>query len=169
VPALNFNVTAMDRASQAFNRIADRIDMLVARMAALNASSANVRVDVDTDPADRTLGRWTVTFRQRLRQAMSDIPVDLDLHAGATNAERELARSARKSASTSTVTPLSRRSSDSRLNCKTLTFSTPTSKSAPTPPPRSPTSKRCSLNFAGWTARKPKSRSRSTIGRSRTS
>lgn len=98
MPALNFNVTAMDRASQAFNRIADRIDMLVARLAALNTSSANVRVDVDTDPADRTLGRWTVTFRQRLRQAMSDIPVDLDLHAGATAAEQELARIRREMA-----------------------------------------------------------------------
>lgn len=74
MPSLVFDVSALDRASQAFNRIADRIDFLVARLAALNGMSANPRLDVDTDPADRTLGRWAINFRRQVREAMAEIP-----------------------------------------------------------------------------------------------
>lgn len=92
MPSLVFDVSALDRASQAFNRIADRIDMLVARLAALNGASASVRLDVDTDPADRTLGRWTMDFRRRVREAMATIEIDVDMAAGATAVEREMGR-----------------------------------------------------------------------------
>ena len=92
MPSLVFDVSALDRASQAFNRIADRIDMLVARLAALNGTSASVRLDVDTDPADRTLGRWQQDFRRRVRDAMATIEIDVDMAAGATAVEREMGR-----------------------------------------------------------------------------
>jgi hypothetical protein len=89
VPGLVFDVTALDRASQAFNRIADRIDFLIARLAALNASSANVRLDVDTDPADRTLGRWAINFRRQVREALAEIPT-IDIGINSTQARAEL-------------------------------------------------------------------------------
>lgn len=90
MPSLQFDVTALDRASRAFNQIADKIDMLVARLAALNGATATANVDVDTDPADRTLGRWEQTFRRRVRDALATIPTDIDLRVDATDVEREL-------------------------------------------------------------------------------
>lgn len=90
--SLNFDVTALDRASQAFNRIADRIDFLVARLAALNGASASPTVDVDTDPADRTLGRWAIDVRRRMREALATIPTDIELRPNAGPLETTLGR-----------------------------------------------------------------------------
>lgn len=92
MPSLQFDVTALDRASQAFNRIADRIDFLVARLQALDHTNASPRVDVDTDPADRTLGRWAIDVRRRLREALATIPTDIELRANAGPVETTLAR-----------------------------------------------------------------------------
>lgn len=102
MPALQFDVTALDRASRAFTQIADRIDMLVARLAALNGATATANVDVDTDPADRTLGRWEQTFRRRIRDAIATIPTDIDLRANAGPVERTLADVRREIASLTT-------------------------------------------------------------------
>lgn len=102
MPALQFDVTALDRASRAFTQIADRIDMLVARLAALNGATATANVDVDTDPADRTLGRWEQTFRRRMRDALAAIPTDIDLRANAGQVETTLARIRRELADLTT-------------------------------------------------------------------
>lgn len=92
MPSLQFDVTAIDRASRAFNQIADKIDMLVARLAALSGTTATANVDVDTDPADRTLGRWEQTFRRRVRDSLAAIPTDIELRANAGDVERTLGR-----------------------------------------------------------------------------
>lgn len=93
MPSLVFDVSALDRASQAFERIANKVDMLIARLAALNASSANPRLDVDTDPADRTLGRWAMDFRRKVREAIAEIPtVDITVRTDLTDVERDMAR-----------------------------------------------------------------------------
>lgn len=89
--SLVFDVSAIDRASQAFERIANKVDMLVARLAALNTSSANPRLDVDTDPADRTLGRWAMDFKRKVREAMANIP-PLVITASSDPAQREIQR-----------------------------------------------------------------------------
>jgi hypothetical protein len=102
VPSLQFDVTAIDRASRAFNQIADKIDMLVARLAALSGTTATANVDVDTDPADRTLGRWEQTFRRRVRDALATIPTDIELRADATDVEVELGRIRRELAELTT-------------------------------------------------------------------
>ncbi len=88
MPSLVFDVSAMDRASQAFERIANKVDMLIARLVALNSSSANPRLDVDTDPADRTLGRWAMDFRRKVREAMANIPtVNIGVSSAAAEAD----------------------------------------------------------------------------------
>lgn len=89
--SLVFNVSAVDRASQAFERIANKVDMLVARLSALGGMSANPRLDVDTDPADRTLGRWAMEFKRKTREALANIP-KVDITVGSDAAQVEIQR-----------------------------------------------------------------------------
>lgn len=88
---LEFDVTALDRASRTFARMADAVDRFERRLERLDGKTVTAEVKVKTDKAEREVGRFARDMQKRLGSALESLP-DLQLGMDASEAQRELAQ-----------------------------------------------------------------------------
>ncbi|MFC5996956.1 hypothetical protein ACFQE5_22350 [Pseudonocardia hispaniensis] len=88
---LRFDVSALDRASQTFVKMAAQVERFAKKIDQLDGKKAEVDVEVDTRKADRELGAFATSMRRKLEAAVKALP-DIELDADSTPAQRELAR-----------------------------------------------------------------------------
>jgi len=86
---LRFDVLGRGDASD-LERLANAVDRFADRLKALDRVRANPKVDVDTDQAERQVGKFAEDMQRRLRRAIESLP-DIELDADASDADRELA------------------------------------------------------------------------------
>jgi hypothetical protein len=88
---LQFNVTALDKATATFVKLAEQVDRLAKKIDKLDGKHATATVDVDTDKADREIGAFAAKMRKRIEAAVKALP-DIELKADASDADKALAR-----------------------------------------------------------------------------
>jgi hypothetical protein len=88
---LQFDVSALDRASATFVKMAAQVERLAAKIDKLDGKRADVELDVDTSKADAKLGKFEADVRRRLEAATKALP-EVNLDIDATEADQALAR-----------------------------------------------------------------------------
>ena len=87
---LQFDVTALDKASQTFTRMAAAVERFEKRLDRLDGKRVEAEVDVDTKKAEAEVGRFATDTRRKLEAALSNLP-ELDITADSSDADRKLA------------------------------------------------------------------------------
>ncbi|AEA23114.1 hypothetical protein Psed_0860 [Pseudonocardia dioxanivorans CB1190] len=88
---LQFDVSALDRASATFIKMAAQVERLAAKIDKLDGKKADVELDVDTSKADAKLGKFETDLRTKLAAASKALP-ELNLDVDTTEASQALAR-----------------------------------------------------------------------------
>ena len=86
---LQFDVTALDRASATFLALSKTIEKLERKLDDLDRAKAEPTVDVDTAKAERKVGAFTRSLKKQVEAALKSLP-DLELDADASDAQREI-------------------------------------------------------------------------------
>lgn len=88
---LQFDVSALDRASATFIKMAGQVERLAAKIDKLDGKKADVEIGVDTKNADAQIGKFATDVRTKLSAALKSLP-EVKLDADASEAQREVER-----------------------------------------------------------------------------
>jgi hypothetical protein len=88
---LQFDVSALDKASATFIKMAGQVERLAAKIDKLDGKKADVEIGVDTSGADREVGRFATDVRTKLSAALKSLP-ELKLTADSSDAQRDIER-----------------------------------------------------------------------------
>jgi hypothetical protein len=87
---LQFDVSALDKASSTFLKLAAVIDRLERKLEDLDGKKVEAEVKVKTDKADREIGAFATGMQRRIAAAVKALP-DIQLDADSSQADRKLA------------------------------------------------------------------------------
>lgn len=88
---LQFDITALDRASKVFVKLAAAAEKVEKRLDDLDGKRVSPEVDVDTRKAEAQLGKFAADARRDIEKALKALP-DVEIDANATPAQQEVAR-----------------------------------------------------------------------------
>ncbi|HEY9354612.1 MAG TPA: hypothetical protein VIP28_15225 [Nocardioides sp.] len=88
---LQFDITALDRASKVFVKLAAAAEKVEKKLDDLDGKRVSPEVDVDTRKAEAKLGKFAQDARRDIEKALKALP-DVDIDANATPAQQEVAR-----------------------------------------------------------------------------
>jgi len=87
---LQFDVSALDRASSTFVKMAAQVERLAAKIDKLDGKKADVDIDVDTAKAEAEIGAFARDTRAKLEAAFRALP-ELKIDADSSDADRAIA------------------------------------------------------------------------------
>lgn len=88
---LKFDVSALDKASSTFLKLAKTVEKFEKRLEELDGKRVSADVDVNTSKAEREVGAFATKTRRQLEQALKALP-DIEIDADSSDAQREVAR-----------------------------------------------------------------------------
>lgn len=88
---LQFDVSALDRASATFTRLGRAVERFEKRLDEIDGRRVDAEIGVKTDKAEREIGRFARDMRRRLDSAIKSLP-DIEIGADSSEADREIAR-----------------------------------------------------------------------------
>lgn len=89
--ALRFDVTALDRASATFAKVADAVEEVGDELDKLDRKRASPEIDVETKKAEQRIDRFAKNLRKKVAAAVKNLP-ELEIDADSSDAEREIAQ-----------------------------------------------------------------------------
>lgn len=88
---LRFDVSALDKASATFVKMAAQVERLAKKIDDLDGKKATVRAEAETRKAEAQIGKFATDTRRKLEAALKALPA-IEVDADSTPAQRELAR-----------------------------------------------------------------------------